>query len=131
MASCHWRSSPGTKAAATFGGLNVSPLSVECVAVTPGAKVRLVAARLGILKLRGSGALTAISASPPPGATPGLVMLPTLLAQPLVRIPQLSGWPSYLNGTVRFPFGGPSAGTCGDQRHRSMPPGTPRMDTTN
>src|SRR6266851_1526770 len=108
MASCHWRSSPGTNAAATLGGLNVSPRSVEWVAVTPGASVKLVAAKLGMLELRGSGALTAISASPPPGATPGLIRLPTLLAQPLVRIPQLSGWPSYLNGRDPPVFGPPS-----------------------
>ena len=37
------------------------------------------------------GEFTAISASPPPGASPRLVVLPTLLAQPLVRMPQLSG----------------------------------------
>src|ERR1700732_1034739 len=91
MASFHWRSSPGIRAAATLGGLKVLPRSVECVAVTPGASKRLVRARFGVLELRGSGVLTAISASPPPGATPRLVRLPTLLAQPLVRIPAVVG----------------------------------------
>src|SRR5713101_6922275 len=99
MASFHWRSVPGTKAAATLGGLKLSPRFVECVAVTPGASDRLVSGRFG-MRLRGSGALMARSASPPPGATPRLVRLPTLLAHPLVRIPQLSGWPSYLKGRV-------------------------------
>src|SRR6266403_4642293 len=101
-ASFHMRSSPGTHAATTFGGVkNVSPRFREFVAVTPGASVRLLNARFGIAELLGSGAFTAISASPPPGAKPRLVGLPTLFTQPPPfnpNIPQLSGCPSYLNG---------------------------------
>src|SRR5216683_1354547 len=108
MASCHSRSSPEIAAANVLGGKKLSARFVECVAVTPGTSDRLVTARFGMLELRGSGALTAISASPPPGATPGFIRLPTLLAQPLVRIPQLSGWPSYLNGRDPPVFGPPS-----------------------
>ncbi len=43
-------------------------------------------------------------------------------------LPQLSGWPSYLKGSVPLLFGGPSSVLF--QRHRSTPPGTPRMETT-
>src|SRR5690348_6625467 len=106
------RSSPGTRAATTLGGVKkTSPRFLEFVAVTPGARVRLVKARLGIAELFGSGAFTAISASPPPGAKPRLVGLPILLAQPPPfnpKMPQLSGWPSYLKGKVPLEFGGPS-----------------------
>src|SRR5205814_5087978 len=123
------RSSPGTSAATTLGGVkNVSPRFLEFVAVTPGARVRLVIAILGIAELFGSGALIAMSASPPPGATPRLVGLPTLLTQPPPfnpKMPQLSGWPWYLKGRVPFAFGAPSMDWS--QRHRSMPPGTPRI----
>src|SRR6266481_3013166 len=126
------RSSPGTNAAITLGGAKkVSPRFLELVAVTPGASVRLLKAKFGIAELLGSGAFTAISASPPPGATPRLVGLPTLLTQPppvKPKMPQLSGWPSYLKGKVPLALGPPSIGS--DQRHRSTPPGTPRMDST-
>src|SRR2546429_226765 len=105
--SIHWRSSPGIRAATRFGTVKLSPRLVECVAVTPGASDRLTRPKLGTL-VPGAGAFTAISTSPPPGVTPGLVVLPTLPAQPLVRIPQLSGWPSYLKGSVPSAFGGPS-----------------------
>src|SRR5882762_3055925 len=108
-ASFHIRSSPGTSAATTFGGVkNVSPRFREFVAVTPGASVKLENAKFGIAELFGSGAFTAMSPSPPPGATPRLVGLPTLFAQPPPlnpKIPQLSGCPSYLNGNVPFEFG--------------------------
>ena len=68
------RSSPGTNAATTLGGVKkVSPRFLELVAVTPGASVRLLMARFGIAELLGSGAFTAMSASPPPGATPRLL----------------------------------------------------------
>src|SRR6267154_2404258 len=131
-ASFHIRSSPGTSAATTFGGKkNVSPRFREFVAVTPGANVRLVNARFGIAELFGSGAFTAMSPSPPPGATPRLVGLPTLFAQPppfRPKIPQLSGCPSYLKGNVPFEFGEPS--TDWFHRHKSSPPGTPRIDST-
>ena|SRR5207302_7556867 len=107
MASFHWRSSTGIAAATTLGGLKLSPRFVECVAVTPGASVRLVSGRFGMFEFVGSGALTAMSASPPPGAIPRLLGSPTLLAQPPIpgtgdkaKIPQLSGWPSYLKGRV-------------------------------
>src|SRR5713101_319692 len=131
IASCHSRSSPATRAAATLGAVKLSPRLVEWAAVTPGASVRLVKARLGILEFRGSEALTAISPSPPPGATPRFSGLLTLLAQPpwtKEKIPQLSGWPSYLKGKVLSPLGPPSIDAS--QRHRSSPPGTPRMDST-
>src|ERR1700752_4410741 len=131
-ASFHMRSSPGTKAATVLGGVKkVSPRLLEWVAVTPGASVRLVKARLGMAELLGSGALTAISASPPPGARPRLVGLPTLLTQPppfSPKMPQLSGWPSYLKGKVPLVLGAPSMDWF--QRQRSTPPGTPRMDST-
>src|SRR5258706_6082316 len=131
-ASFHIRSSPGTNAATTFGGVkSVSPRFREFVAVTPGASVRLVNARFGIAELFGSGAFTAISASPPPGATPRFVGLPTLFAQPppfSPKMPQLSGCPSYLNGNVPLEFGAPSIDWF--QRHKSAPPGTPRIDST-
>src|SRR5438445_10281727 len=126
MASFHWRSSPPIRAPRTFGVENLSPRSVECVAVTPGANSRLVRGRLGIW-LIWSGPLTAISASPPPGASPRLVRLPTLFAHPS-KIPQLSGWPSYLKGSVWLALGDPS--NFRYQRHRSTPPGTPRIETT-
>src|SRR5215831_10460462 len=131
-ASFHMRSSPGTSAATTLGGVkNVSPRFLELVAVTPGARVRLVRARFGIAELFGSGALTVMSPSPPPGATPRLVGLPTLLTQPPPlnpKMPQLSGWPSYLKGRVPLPLGAPSIDWF--HRHRSIPPGTPRIDCT-
>src|ERR1700757_2543561 len=130
-ASFHIRSSPGTNAATTLGGVKkVSPRLVECVAVTSGS-VKLVRARFGMAELLGSGVFTAMSASPPPGATPRLVGLPTLLTQPPPdnpKMPQLSGWPSYLKGKVPLEFAGPSMDW--DQRQRSTPPGTPRMDST-
>src|SRR5258708_36443158 len=131
MASCHCRSSPGIKAAAILGGVKkLCPRSADCVAVTPGAAVRLVAGRFGIFD-RGLGKLMAISASPPPGANPRLVALPVLFAHPPFsneNSPQLSGWPSYLKGSVLSLFGPPSSAAY--QRHMSMPPGTPRIDTT-
>src|SRR6266481_1356187 len=131
-ASFHIRSSPGTIAATTLGGVKkVSPRFLELVAVTPGASVRLLKARFGIAELLGSGAFTAMSASPPPGATPRLVGLPTLLTQPppvKPEMPQLSGCPSYLNGKVPLALGAPSMD--GFQRQRSTPPGTPRIDST-
>src|SRR5690348_8161651 len=131
-ASTHIRSSPGIKLAITFGGVkNTSPRFVEWVAVTPGAKLRLVNARFGIPELLGFGAFTAMSASPPPGATPRFVVLPTLFAHPppfRPKIPQLSGCPSYLKGNVAFEFGPPSTKLY--QRQRSTPPGTPRIDST-
>src|SRR5438874_6240513 len=115
------RSSPGISEATTLGGVkNVSPRFRELVAVTPGASVKLVSARFGIAELFGSGALTAMSPSPPPGATPRLVGLPTLLTQPppfSPKIPQLSGWPSYLKGRVPLALGAPSMGWL--QRQRS------------
>src|SRR5258708_33299616 len=93
-ASFHMRSSPGTNAATTLGGVKkVSPRFLELVAVTPGASVRLLKARFGIAELLGSGAFTAISASPPPGAAPRLVALPTLVTQPppvKPTVPELS-----------------------------------------
>src|SRR6266571_7761844 len=108
-ASFHMRSSAGTSAATTLGGVkNVSPRFLELVAVTPGARVRLVNARFGMAELFGSGAFTAMSASPPPGATPRLVGLPTFWAHPpplSPKMPQLSGWPSYLKGRVPLAFG--------------------------
>src|SRR5260370_1933014 len=117
MASCHSRSSPEIAAANVLGGKKLSARFVECVAVTPGTSDRLVTARFGILELSGSGELTAISASPPPGATPRFPALPTLLAHPPMpgtgekaKIPQLSGWPSYLNGIVPSAFGPTSMG---------------------
>src|SRR5947208_1667260 len=66
VASFHMRSSPGIKAATTLGAVKLSPRLLECVAVTRGAKVRLVRGTLGTLELLGSGAFMAISASPPP-----------------------------------------------------------------
>src|SRR6266436_6238991 len=130
--SFHMRSSPGTNAATTLGGVkNVSPRFLELVAVTPGASVRLLKARFGMAELLGSGAFTAMSASPPPGATPRFVGLPTLLTQPppaKPKMPQLSGWPSYLKGNVPLALGAPSM--AWDQRQRSTPPGTPRIDST-
>src|SRR5260370_34740494 len=115
-----------------LGGVKkVSPRFLELVAVTPGASVRLLKARFGIAELLGSGAFTAKSASPPPGASPRLVGLPTLLTQPppvKPKMPQLSGWPSYLKGKVPLGVGTPSMG-C-DQRQRSTPPGTQRMEWT-
>src|SRR5881392_2245989 len=126
------RSSPATCALSTFGGVKkVSPRFLELVAVTPGTRAKLVRATLGMAELLGSGAFTAMSASPPPGATPRLLGLPTLLTQPPPvnpKMPQLSGWPSYLKGKVPLALGVPSMGW--DQRHRSTPPGTPRMDST-
>src|SRR5260370_17836488 len=123
-ASFHMRSSAGTNAATTLGGVKkVSPRFLELVAVTPGARGRLVKARLGIAELLGSGAFTAKSASPPPGATPRLGGLPTLLTQPppvKPKMPQLSGWPSYLKGKVPLAFGAPSM-AC-HQPHSSTPP---------
>src|SRR5437899_6463018 len=126
------RSSPGTCAESRFGGVKkVSPRFLELVAVTPGTRAKLVRARLGMAELLGSGAFTAMSASPPPGATPRLVGLPTFWAHPpplSPKMPQLSGWPSYLKGRVPLAFGEPSMDAS--QRHRSTPPGTPRIDST-
>src|SRR5712691_1748513 len=131
-ASFHMRSSPGTNAATRLGGVNkTSPRFMELVAVRRAARVRLVKARFGIAELLGSGALTAMSASPPAGATPRLVGLPTLWTQPPPfnpKMPQLSGWPSYLKGKVPLALGAPSMDWF--QRHRSTPPGTPRIDST-
>src|SRR4029077_7451116 len=131
-ASFHMRSSPGTNAATTLGGVKkVSPRFLELVAVTPGASVRLLKARFGMAELFGSGAFTGIWGAPPPGATPRLVGLPTLLTQPppfSPKMPQLSGWPSYLKGKVPLPFGAPSVDWF--HRQKSTPPGTPRMDST-
>src|SRR2546429_319669 len=116
------RSSPGISAATTLGGVkNESPRFREFVAVNPGASVRLVSARLGIAELLGSGRLTAISASPPPGARPRFVALPALLTQPpplSPKMPQLSGCPSYLKGSVPFALGTPSIDWL--QRQRSI-----------
>src|SRR5438270_4637561 len=107
MASFHMRSSAGISAAATLGGLKkLLPLSTDCVAVTPGAAVRLVNGIVGVFE-SGFGRVTAMSASPPPGANPRLVALPVLLAHPPFsneKIPQLSGCPSYRNGSVLFLF---------------------------
>src|SRR5256885_583557 len=99
-ASIHIRSSPGTCAAPALSKLiappvaidvpilKVWPRSLELAAVT-SANERLTKATFGIatpLKVfDGSGPFTAMSSSPPPGARPGLVRLPTLLAQPSVR----------------------------------------------
>src|SRR5260370_42223300 len=92
-----------------LGGVKkVSPRFLELVAVTPGASVRLLKARFGIAELLGSGAFTAMSASPPPGATPRLVGLPTLLTHPppvKPKMPQLSRCPSYLKGKVPLALG--------------------------
>src|SRR5258708_22139023 len=124
-ASFHMRSSPGANAATTLGGVkNVSPRFLEFVAVTPGARVKLVNARFGIAELFGSGALTAMSPSPPPGAKPRFVGLPTLFTQPppvSPKMPQLSGWPSYLKGRVPLLLGAPSMGRL--HRQGSRPPG--------
>src|SRR5438309_522326 len=82
-ASFHMRSSPETAALSRFGGVKkVSPRFLERVAVTPGTSARLVNARFGMAELFGSGAFTAMSASPPPGATPRLGGLPTVWAHP-------------------------------------------------
>src|SRR5205809_3836126 len=70
-------------------------------------------------ELAGSVALTAMSASPPPGATPRFSGVPTLLAHPpfvKLKMPQLSGWPSYLNGSVRLLLGGPSSSNRTDRK---------------
>src|SRR5258705_13231514 len=126
------RSASGINGGTKVGGVTkASARLVECVAVTSGASVRLLNGRLGIPELFGSGALTAISASPPPGATPRLVGLPTLLTQPPPlnpKMPQLSGCPSYLKGNVPLLLGPPSTKLY--QRQRSTPPGTPRIDST-
>src|SRR5260370_22999402 len=94
------RLDPGICAAKVLGGVKkVSRRFLELGVVIPGASVRLPRARFGIAELLGSGPFTAMSASPPPGATPRLVGLPTLLTQPPTvkpKMPQLSGWPSYL-----------------------------------
>src|SRR5436853_2381457 len=150
-ASIQHRSSPGTCAAPALARLiappvaidvpilKVWPRSLELAAVT-SAKERLTKATFGIATplyvFAGSGPFTAMSSSPPPGARPGLVALATLLTQPFVRIPQLSGWPSYLKGRVPL-FAGPVFGppsTMGpsawSHRQRSEPPGTPRMEPT-
>src|SRR5207249_10995520 len=79
-----------------FGALKLSPRVVECVPVTPGAIVRLTRARFGVPLV---GWFTAMSTSPPPNPTPKGSRL--LLAQPpcdILKMPQLSGWPSYLKG---------------------------------
>src|SRR5260370_16894526 len=134
--SIHIRSSPETIAlrgcgignvfAAIDETLKVFPRSVEWAAVI-STNERLTKATFGMLELVESGPFTAMSASPPPGATPRLVRLPTLLAQPLVRIPQLSGWPSYLNASVPFESSAPSKlrPTLHPYRHPPSPPDTP------
>src|SRR6266513_3865863 len=150
-ASIHIRSSPATCAPAGLGMLIAPPVaddvpilkllprSLELAAVT-SAKERLTKAAFGIATplnvFDGSGPFTAMSSSPPPGARPGLVRLPRLLAQPPVRIPQLSGWPSYLKGRVPLfaapVFGPPSTigPSAWSHRQRSEPPGTPRIEPT-
>src|SRR3979490_1180022 len=114
------RSSNGTPAVAGFGVLNVSARLVDLLPVISAA-LRLTTARLGMLEFEGSGAFTATSPSPPPGANS------LELQNGVTNMPQ-SGWPSYLNGSVPSVFGPPSAVLY--QRHRSRPPGTPRMDST-
>src|ERR1700730_17212951 len=118
------RSSKGTWAAVGFGLLKVSARSVELLAVTSAA-ARLTTARFGMFIVDGSGLFTATSPSPPPGASP-------LIVQARVTKAPQSGWPSYLNGRVPVAapavFGPPSAFLF--QRHRSRPPGIPRMDST-
>src|SRR6266481_4817142 len=112
------RSSNGTPAVAGFGVLNASARLVELLPVTSAA-VRLTTATLGVFAFEESGAFTATSPSPPPGANP-------LAVQNGVTNRPQSGCPSYLNGSVPSAFGPPSAVLY--QRHRSRPPGTPRMD---
>src|ERR1700704_3479382 len=114
------RSSKGTPAVAGLGGLKVSARLVDLLPVISAA-LRLTTAKLGMFAFDGSGLFTATSPSPPPGATP------LALQNGVTNIPQ-SGWPSYLNGSVPSVFGPPSAVLY--QRHRSRPPGTPRMDST-
>src|SRR5258708_34196388 len=112
------RSSKGTPAVAGFGVLKVSARLVEWLPVTSAA-LRLTTARLGMLEFEGSGAFTATSPSPPPGANP------LELRNGVTNMPQ-SGWPSYLKGSVPSAFGPPSPVLY--QRHRSRPPGTPLLD---
>src|SRR5213595_2639865 len=82
-ASFHMRSSPGTNAATTLGGVKkVSPRFLELVAVTPGASVRLLKARFGIAELLGSGAFTAMSAVLAILVWHRAAAMPTLLTQP-------------------------------------------------
>src|SRR5437660_10450924 len=118
--SMHLRSSKGTPAVVGFGVLNASPRLVDLLPVTSAA-LRLTTATLGMFEFEGSGLFTATSPSPPPGANPLAVQ------NGVTNMPQ-SGWPSYLNGRVPSAFGPPSAVLY--QRHRSRPPGTPRMDST-
>src|SRR6201982_1932519 len=114
------RSSKGTPVVAGSGVLNASARFVEWLPVTSAA-LRLTTAKLGMFAFDESGAFTATSPSPPPGANP-------LSLQNGVTNMAQSGWPSYLNGRVPSAFGPPSAVLY--QRHRSRPPGTPRMDST-
>src|SRR5882757_5668075 len=118
--SIHMRSSNGTPVVAGLGVLKVSARLVDLLPVTSAA-LRLTTARLGMFAFEGSGAFTATSPSPPPGANP------LELQNGVTNMPQ-SGWPSYLKGRVPSAFGPPSAILY--QRHRSRPPGTPRMDST-
>src|SRR5437879_12212093 len=108
------RSSPATCAESTFGGVkNVSPRFLELVAVTPGTSAKLVRATLGMAELLGSGAFTAMSAAPPPGARPRFVGLPTLLTHPPPvnqQTAHLSAWPPDVNGKHTLPVDGPSSG---------------------
>src|SRR2546426_8426476 len=67
--SSHMRSSNGTPAVAGFGVLKASAWLVERLPVTSAA-LRLTTARFGMLEFEGSGAFTATSPSPPPGANP-------------------------------------------------------------
>src|SRR5260370_39711749 len=113
--SIHIRSSPGTIALTGFGignvfaaideTLKVFPRSVEWAAGI-STNERLPKATFGMLELLEAGPFTAMSASQPPGATPRLGRLPTCLPQPLVRIPPLHGWHSYLNGRVPLEWRG-------------------------
>src|SRR5260370_42576417 len=114
------RSSKGTPAVAGLGVLKVSARLVDLLPVISAA-LRLTTARLGMLEFEGSGAFTATSLSPPPGANP------LELQKGVTNMPQ-SGWPSYLKGSVPSAFGPLSAVLY--QRHMSRPPGTPRMDST-
>src|SRR5206468_10837036 len=68
----HMRSSNGTPAVAGFGVLNASARLVELLPVTSAA-VRLTTATSGEFAFEESGAFTATSPSPPPGANPPAV----------------------------------------------------------
>src|SRR5438105_78173 len=97
----HMRSSNGTAAVAGSGVLKASARLVALLPVISAA-VRLTTARLGVFTFDGSGAFTATSPSPPPGASP-------LVVQKVVTNMPQSGWPSYLKGSEPSAFGGPSA----------------------